>query len=140
MTMAAGSDEATINDARALLREFARSQWQELYLVNDGLEIFIARQGGGANPMTTAAAPAPAPRPEAVNKVQLSTPHVATLLTCAAEGAALKAGDVAATLELLDETVDVLAPVAGRVSLVSAASGSLLEFGAPILVILKYPQ
>lgn len=143
------SDPATqaINDARALLDTLLASGWQELHVVSGDTEIFLARQGGGANPMRVAPAPvsvqAPVPTQAAPGAVAIApaaetvvtAPHVATLVDALAPGEAVKAGQTIATLRVLDETETVEAPVAGTIVRVEAAAGDLLDYGAPLLCI-----
>ncbi|MGE4303207.1 MAG: hypothetical protein AB7E24_04135 [Novosphingobium sp.] len=128
-----------ITDARALLDTLLSSGWQELHLVSGNTEIFLARNGGGLNPMracgpVTGDVPLPAStddRPETVVKA----PHVATLVDALPAGTAVIAGQKVATLRVLDESEAIEAPVSGTISGHGAAAGDLVDYGAPLVSI-----
>lgn len=138
--MTAESDPVAqaINDARALLGTLLASDWREIHVISGGTEIFLARPGGGANPMLAApAAPHPA-APETIAPAReraVKAPHVATLVDVLRVGTAVAAGDAVATLRVLDEQEVVAAPVAGTLYRIDAEVGVLLDYGAPLLVI-----
>ncbi|KEZ21045.1 Acetyl-CoA carboxylase, biotin carboxyl carrier protein [Sphingobium yanoikuyae] len=130
--------DRAITDARALLDTLVSSDWQELHVVSGETEIFIARADGGFNPMRAAAnvsdvelPAAPATGPE----TSVMTQHVATLVHALPVGTDLKAGDTVATIRVLDTEEAIPAPVAGRITSLSADVGALLEYGMPILSI-----
>lgn len=129
---------AAINDARALLDTLLGSDWREIHVVSGETEIFIARNGAGANPMRAApAAPIADPArslPPAVEKT-VTAPHVATVVEAVSVGTRVEAGQTVATLHVLDEPIAVTAPGAGTVVRVDAAPGELLDFGAPLVTI-----
>lgn len=132
--MTTGTNKAAIDDARALLDALLASDWRDLHVTSGGTEIFIARPGGGANPMRASAEPVESAVSEA-GTTAITAPHVATLVSTAQIGANLSQGEIAATIEVLGEEETVLAPVAGRVAMVHVEPGALLEFKMPILEI-----
>ena len=132
--MTTGTDKAAINDARALLDALLASDWRDVHVTSGGTEIFIARAGGGANPMRASAEPVVSVSGEA-GMTSTVAPHVATLVSVAQIGADLTQGDIAATIEVLGEEETILAPVSGRVAMVHVEKGGLIEFNMPILEI-----
>jgi len=131
-----------IDDARALLGALLASDWQELHVVSGETEIFIARSGGGINPMREASPPVgeePSPQlpvtgPETPETV-VTAPHVATLVDLAEVGAMVNVGQKVATLRVLDEVQDAVAPVAGRIVRHYVRPGALIEYGKRLLSI-----
>lgn len=133
--MTTGTDKAAINDARALLDALLASDWRDVHVTSGGTEIFIARAGGGANPMRASAEPVVSVSGETGMTSTVAAPHVATLVSVAQIGADLTQGDMAATIEVLGEEETILAPVSGRVAIVHVEKGGLIEFNMPILEI-----
>ncbi|ASY44098.1 hypothetical protein CJD35_06260 [Sphingobium xenophagum] len=130
--------DRAITDARALLDTLVSSDWQELHVVSGETEIFIARAGGGFNPMRLGAAVADAEltaAPAAGPETSVTAQHVATLVQVLPVGTDLKEGDILATIRVLDTEEAIPAPVAGRIASLSADVGSLVEYGMPILSI-----
>lgn len=144
MTNASDTVDGAINDARALLQTLMASDWREAHVRSGGTEIFIARDGGGSNPMrepapiahaALAAGPADAGQAATGSDTVVTAPHVATLVETLPVGAAVVVGQTVATLRVLDDTETVEATVAGTITGVGAAVGDLLDFKAPILSI-----
>jgi len=130
--------DRAITDVRALLDTFISSDWQELHVVSGEIEIFIARAGGGANPMRlgTAVGDTELPAAPATGaETSVMAQHVATLVHVLPVGTDLKAGDTVATIRVLDTEEAIPAPVAGRIMSLSADVGALVEYGMPILSI-----
>ncbi len=128
---------AAIDDARALLDTLLTSGWQQLHVASGGTEIFLARDGGGTNPMRMVA-PAPvvaAPKAQAGPETAVPVPHVATLEQASAVGTPVVAGQPVATVRVLDEQEDITAPISGTIVRVDAVPGALLEYGATLLSI-----
>lgn len=137
--MSAQEDQsrAAIDNARALLDSFLQSEWQELHIASaDGFELFIAREGGGPNPIfgvdepTEGSLPAPAP---ARSTVEIAAPHVATVAWVAKEGAAVASGDAVVRLSVLDEETELTTERGGRIAAVEVEEGQLVEFGTIVL-------
>lgn len=136
--MNAEKDQAlqAIADARALLDTLLSSGWQDMHVVSGGTEIFLARNGGGANPMRAAALHVAAPDTLATGpETAVKAPHVATLVDVLAVGTRVEAGQKVATLHVLDAEQAVEAPVSGIVVRLDAAAGDLLDYGAALLQI-----
>jgi len=131
--MTTGTDKAAINDARALLDALLASDWGDVHVTSGGTEIFIARAAGGANPMRTSSEPAVEALRGGGTTSTVTAPHVATLVSVVPIGSNVTQGERVATIEVLNEEEMVLAPVSGRVSVVHAEQGRLLEFKTPIL-------
>lgn len=132
---------AALDDARALLDTLLASDWKDAHIVSGATEIFIARDGGRANPMRAApfaagvADAAPHGGTSAAAEIAIKAPHVATLVRTALVGEEVEVGQVLAVLSVLDAEEPLLADRAGRVSVVHAEAGALLEFGTPILAL-----
>ena len=122
---------AAIGDARVLLAALLASDWRELHVVSANCEIFIAQAGASENPMR-AAAPAAPPHPER-QQISVTAPHIATLVSVAAEGSRVAKDERVATLSVLDEDIAVAAPLDGVVGRSVVATGALVEFEQPIL-------
>lgn len=129
---------AAIDDARAFMDALLQSDWQELHIARNGFELFIARDGGGPNPMVEVAADDQADSPvAAASPVMISSPHVATVVWLAAQGDYVAAGEPVARLSVLDEEFEIKAGGSGRIRMVSAAPDQLVEFGLPLLQIIE---
>jgi len=140
MTKITDPTDAAINDARALLQTLMASDWREVHVRSGEAEIFIARQGGGANPMRepapmAAVEPASPVAAKSESNVVVTAPHVASLTEVLPVGTVVSAGQTVATLRVLDQSDAVEAPVAGVIASVDAAVGDLLDFKASILSI-----
>jgi biotin carboxyl carrier protein len=131
---------AAIDDARSFLDAMLQSDWQELHIARDDFELFIAREGGGPNPMfaQTDAPEAPAPMP-AGKVTAITAPHVATIAWVAQAGANVAAGEAVARISVLDEEVELKADKAGRITSAEMQPGQLAEFGMTILQIAENP-
>lgn len=130
------ANDRAITDARALLDTLVSSAWLELHVVSGETEIFIARAGGGINPMCVIAAPAEAVLPASpVDGAEtcVTAQHVATLVDIVPVGTHLQAGEPVATIRILDVEETIPSPVAGRIISLSADVGALVEYGTPIL-------
>ena len=125
-------DEAAlaVDDARALIDALLASQFQELHVRGESFEIFLAREGGGPNPMLAWVEEVPVEAAEP--GLSITAPHVATIVWIAAEGALPAAGDVLARLEVLGEESELRAAQAGRLARVLVRLGQLVEYGEPI--------
>lgn len=141
--MTAESDPVlqAINNARALLDTLLSSQWREVHVVSGDTEIFLARNGGGANPMR---APAPVAAPvtaiverDVASEHIVTAPHVATLVDTIPAGTAVAPGQKIGTIRVLDTLEAIEAPVAGTIARIEAADGDLLDYGTAVLVIAK---
>lgn len=140
MTMHEDSVVQAINDARVLLDTLLASGWCEIHVVSGNTEIFLARNGARANPMRSVPLPAQAALDAALTpgpKTSVTAPHVATLVHALPVGTAVAAGQIIATLRVLDEQEDVEAPVSGTIVRLDAVVGDLIDYGAPLLAIVE---
>lgn len=127
-----------ITTTRALLRMLDKSPYGDLYIRQDGYELFLSRHGGGGNPMRQAvgqaAQPAAVPAPAPATLLDVTAPHVATLLSALPVGTAVTAGKTAlARLGLLDEVIEITAGQDGTIAELVQEPGALLDHGAAIL-------
>jgi acetyl-CoA carboxylase biotin carboxyl carrier protein len=129
--------QAAIDDARTLLDTLLASDWHDIHVVSAETEIFIARDGGRANPMRRseiAANPPASELPDVSDESQVVTaPHVATVVDVLPIGTQVESGARLATIRVLDGEEDVPAPQSGTVIAIHAPSGALVEFKAPIV-------
>lgn len=139
--MTDGNDRVlkAISDARALLDTLVSSDWKQIHIRSGETEVFIGRDGGGANPMRAGAVPAvtPVSPPSETQATVVTAPHVATLVETLPVGAAVVAGQVVATLRVLDDLQTIASPMAGRISSVEASPGDLLDYKASILKLVE---
>lgn len=136
MSSARDPAAAAIDDARALIDALLEHGWHETHVADGQTEIFVAREGGGPNPMR---APSDVPADDAGTPserlVPVTAPHVATVAWIAQAGAIVAAGDVVARIEVLGEHEEIAAPTAGRVTAGAAEIGTLIEYGDDLLSI-----
>lgn len=132
--------EAAVDDLRALMTSFLDGDWTETHVIDARGEIFIAREGGGPNPLLgeivadgyeAAESDAAAAATGALR--DLSAPHVATLVSILAPGDQVAAGAELARLSVLDDDEPFLAPAAGAVVEVFVAAGALVEHGTVLI-------
>ena len=135
--------EAAVDDLRALMTSFLEGDWAETHVIDARGEIFIARDGGGPNPLLGKIADGyDAPDrtvdvPTSGALQDLVAPHVATLVSIVARGAQVTAGAELARLSVLDEEEAFLAPSNGEVAEVCAAAGALVEHGTILIRLRK---
>lgn len=131
--------EAAVDDLRALMTSFLDGDWTETHVIDARGEIFIARKGGGPNPLLGEIADSyDAPEdaidvPAAGALRDLVAPHVATLVSIVARGVQVTAGAELARLSVLDKEEAFLAPSDGKVAEVCAAPGALVEHGTILI-------
>ena len=135
--------EAAVDDLRALMTCFRDGDWTETHVIDSRGEIFIAREGGGPNPLRGEIADG-YDAPERLTDVpaagalrDLVAPHVATLVSIVERGAQVTAGAELARLSVLDEEEAFLAPSDGEVAEVCAAPGALVEHGTILIRLRK---
>ncbi|HUD90975.1 hypothetical protein [Sphingobium sp.] len=132
-----------VTDTRALLRLFRQSGYADIHLRSGDYELFVARPGGGANPLhaqvvAEAAAAPSAAAPMETEKVEqlVSAPHIASFVSALSVGSTVVAGDAVARIELLGEPIDLCADQPALVTEVLAEPGALVEYGAPLVRLL----
>lgn len=119
-----------LDEAHALFEAFRRGSWASLHLRAVGLEMFVSRMAGAANPMNAGPAAPVLPAPDGG---ALKAPHLGTLTALASLGERIEAGQAFAALRLLDDRVDLLAEEAGVVIEHLAAIDSLVEHDQPLI-------
>jgi len=139
MTVPKDTALEAINDARALLDALVVSEWREMHVVSGDSEIFLARKGGGENPMRRSSAPLnaaapPVPVPAASRaEMAVKVPHVATLVSALTVGTQVSAGQTVATLRVLGDESLLAATVSGTVVALDAKPGDLLDYDTPVV-------
>ena len=124
---------SAISDLRGLLAIVERSDWREFYLRTGDWAVFMARPGGGRDPMLSGEEQV-ADSPTAT----VTAPHVATFFSALPVGSEIEAGGVLVRVELLGEMIDVVSDDAGRVTAVLVEPGTLVEFGQPLVEIASF--
>lgn len=125
-----------IQEIRAMLLQFERSDLQDFYVRLPQWTLFLARPGGAPNPLR-ATTPAPAsvsaqaPAPVAT----LTAPHLGIFAPRVQAGDTVGAGAAVASIDVLGRKTEVQSPTAGRISRIAAAAGSLIEFGDSLVEI-----
>lgn len=122
---------STIEEVRALLASFTASPWRDLHFRSGGWSLFMAKTGGGANPMLARAGQAVAAAVAALRDV--TAPHLGIFSARVAPGAEVEAGTVIGQVDKLGEATDVVSETAGRVAEVLLQDGDLAEYGAPLV-------
>lgn len=116
-----------VNNARVLLERLEKSTWSELLVRTAQGTIFIAKSGGGANPMREAA--------ESGEQTVISAPHLGSVISVAAVGSEVLEGGEVCRLSVLGETVGVPTSAAGIIEKTFVSEGMLVEFETPLVVI-----
>lgn len=132
--------QRAITNARALLDAMVAGGWADVCVKSEEGYYFLARDPGTPNPLIAPAPVVPAsPAAPASAAMQsehaVKAPHVGTVVWLAPVGTRLAEGEAAARLAVLDQTVDVPAPVGGVVTRQSAQLDELAEFGVPLIVL-----
>jgi biotin carboxyl carrier protein len=129
--------DTRFNDAAAFFTLFRGSPWKSCHLRAGGIEIFVSRDPGVANPMTGAPAELRAAEAPAVSApaTTLRAPHLGTLLALAEIGKPLEPGQAFAQLDLLGETIDLVSEMGGTVADHLLTIGALAEYDQPLLLL-----
>ncbi len=109
-------------EVRALMTLFAKSEWKDIYLRTETIELFLAKEDGCDNPMAGS---------ELGNSIR--APHLATIVALALPGTAVAIGDKVGAIELIGEQIDLIASVSGIVAKTLAATGDLVDYDQPLL-------
>lgn len=89
-----------------------------------------------AAPAVTPAAPAPTPQVAVGPGEVVAAPMPGNILkVCCTQGAAVKAGDVLIVLEAMKMENEILSPRDGTVSQIVTGKGSVVDTGAPLVVL-----
>lgn len=117
-----------LHEVRALLRQFAKSEFRSCHVRTGALEVFFTRDAA----LRPEAALAPAALGETT---ELCAPHIGTLAELELPGTAIPAGGVYGKLAVLDEFRELVSERGGIVAEHSRALGELIEYGQPIITI-----
>ncbi|MES2494403.1 MAG: biotin/lipoyl-containing protein [Pseudomonadota bacterium] len=140
-------DEAArkaFDNARAFSVTMIDQGWGTVHVSSADCEIFLTRSEGkidplSPSPLAAAAVTAPVaavfPAPTMLPAVDVTTPHIATVVSLVAVGTAVQAGQAVATLSVLDETIEIVAASAGTIETHGVAPGDLAEFGSKLVTL-----
>lgn len=120
--------EIRFREAASFFAIFARSPWQTCHVRTGEMEIFVARDRSTPSPMT-------GERPAAIVEpaLALRAQHLGTLASLVEIGTMLVPGQTYARLELLGETIELVAKDGGRVASHLLPVGALVEFDQPLV-------
>jgi biotin carboxyl carrier protein len=125
-----------ISEIRALLLQFEKSGLKDFYLRTGDWRVFMARPGGGANPIAQARIlPAAAMEATAPQSIPVTAPHLGLFEPACSAGDRLAEGALVARIDVLGRKTDVRAGRAGTVSSVGFAANDLVEYGETLVVI-----
>jgi biotin carboxyl carrier protein len=124
------AEASTINDARALLRSFEKSEWKACHVKTDVLELFMSR-----DPEIRVGQVAASVAPEPAIIAELTAPHIGTLAFLAAPGTRIAAGAVYGRIAVLDEERDLISSRGGVVDRHFHAAGAQVEYGQPLVAL-----
>jgi biotin carboxyl carrier protein len=128
------SEASGINNARALLRDFLRSDWKSCHLTTDDLEVFFSRDPAIRAPHATSSL-AQTATVEAQVIATLTAPHLGTLVDLVPPGVVLAPGDRYGRIAVLDAERALIAEAGGTVMQHRFAAGDLVEFGQAIVTL-----
>lgn len=127
------TEQSAINEVRALLRAFAKTEAKAVRVVVDGLEIYLSRdasiradQFGAALPLGEAAQE---------DLTQLLAPHIGTIAALCAPGTSVAAGEAYGRISVLEEEIELVSDTGGVVTAHCRAVGELVEYGQPVITI-----
>ncbi|WP_068076691.1 hypothetical protein [Novosphingobium lentum] len=126
-----------VHEIRALLMQFVHSPLKHLYVRSDAMTVFMARPGGGDNPMrqTTAAPHAAAVAGLAPALVSVKAPHLGLFLASLAVGDLVDHGGLIGTIDVLGRKTEILSDRAGHIAAIHFAANQLVEFGETLVEI-----
>jgi acetyl-CoA carboxylase biotin carboxyl carrier protein len=123
---------ASLHDIRALVTLVDRSPWRELYVRTDGWTAFLAKPGAGPNPMRQ---PVPAIAETVADTFVIRAPHLGLFTASLPVGSVVDVDAVVGMIEVLGSFSEVCTDLGGVIESVPAASGALVEYGAPLVLI-----
>lgn len=122
------ADATPLNQARALLYQFGKSDLKSMRFAVDGLTVFLSRD------LAYRAYQVPGRlAPPLDEGVAVGAPHLATITGLAPAGSMVKAGEPLATLHVLDRATPLLAERDGIVVAQHCHEGALVEYGQPVI-------
>ena len=123
--------ELLIEETRALLALFLRSNVRDLTVRTQDCSIFLAKSNGSVNPFMRAEGTAPvAAKPPASI---VAAPQLGIFRSAHPVGATIAQGDQIGTIEVLDEARSIISDRAGCVLAVHVQAGTFVEYGEPLL-------
>lgn len=128
-------DQSPINEVRALLRAFAKTEVKAVRVVVEGLEIFLSRDASIRADQLGVAQPAAAEPVAEAALADLLAPHIGTIAALCAPGTPIAAGSAYGRISVLDEEIELVSDNGGVVTAHCRAVGELVEYGHPIVTI-----
>jgi acetyl-CoA carboxylase biotin carboxyl carrier protein len=126
----------SVDDVRALLRDFRQSPWFDLHVKSADWCIFLAKPGGKANPMLAVdAGEAAVEAADLGDAISIGAPHLGLFSPHVDVGAQVAAGVSIGVLNVLDRATEVIAESAGIVEAVFFQEGDLVEYGEALVTI-----
>lgn len=108
-----------------------------MHVTSGQTEIFIASDDGSPDPMHAAPDVALLTQPSSLSEAVVRAPHICTVVSVVAVGLTAAKGAAVAQVRVLDTVVDIVTPVAGRITSVDSQPGDLVEFDMPILSLVE---
>ena len=122
------ADGTPLNQARALLYQFGKSDLKSLRFEVEGLAVFFSRDPAYR------AHQAPAQLAPAMGEsIAVGAPHLASVTDIAQVGKKVAAGEPLATLRVLDRATQLLAERGGTIVAQHCIDGALLEYGQAVV-------
>ncbi|GAC1577109.1 MAG: hypothetical protein NVS3B5_09030 [Sphingomicrobium sp.] len=118
---------SVIEDIRALLLQFERSDLQDLHWRGAEWSVFMARGEGAANPLL--ASQADRQEGEKSSTVFVSAPHLGMFGADCAVGQVVGNETLIGVIDVLGRKTNVLSEKAGTIVAVCASQGGLVEYG-----------
>lgn len=114
-------------EVQALLNEFMRSEWRDLYVRTEHCSLFIAKPAGGPNPMRTAV------ERRARETTMLRSPQLGTVVSMLEAGSPVDVGTIVGQIQVLDELIPIKSEQRGVIDAVLIERGALAEYETPLL-------
>jgi biotin carboxyl carrier protein len=129
------TEQSAINEVRALLRAFAKTEVKAIRVVVEGMEIFLSRDASIRADQLGAAQVAGAEPAVDAALAELLAPHIGTIAALCAPGTTLSAGEAYGRISVLDEEIELVSDSGGVVTAHCRAVGELVEYGQPVVTI-----
>jgi predicted deacylase len=125
---------SAISEIRALLVQFERSALHDFYLRSPDWSVFMAREGGSANPMLASGDKADGADLTAPS-VAVLAPHLGLFEPACAIFDVVGQGALIGRIDVLGRITEVFSTQSGRVKALSVPVNGLVEFGDKLVEI-----
>lgn len=116
----------TIDDVRAILRDFRASPWRDLFVKSNDWQLFLAKPGGGPNPLQAVAC-MPDDEEAIAAGVCATAPHAGVFVPQVQAQQTVSQGDLLGSVRVLDRETPILADAPGVIQWLRA-EGTFVEF------------